>query len=84
VTGLLLGFGSTWGVLRYGWVTAKLLLNVSVILVGALVIGPSEAAMIDGDGGREGVLIAAASWDVLALSLAVGLSVYKPGRRRSR
>ena len=84
VTGLLLGFGSKWGVLRYRWVTAKLLLNVSVILVGALVIGPSEAAMIDGDGGREGVLIAAASWDVLALSLAVGLSVYKPGRRRSR
>ena len=39
VTGLVLGLGSKWGVLRYRWVTAKLLLNVSVILVGALSSG---------------------------------------------
>jgi len=83
-TGLALGFGTTWGVLRHRWVTAKLLLILSVILVGALVIGPSEAAMLDGGGGREAVLILASGYDVLALCLATGLSVYKPRRRTRR
>jgi hypothetical protein len=83
-TGLALGFGTKWGVLRYRWVTAKLLLIVSVILVGALVIGPSEAAMIDGGGGRELVLTLAGGYDVLALCLATWLSVYKPRRRARR
>lgn len=81
-TGLALGFGTKWGVLRYPWVTAKLLLVLSVILVGALVIGPSLALMQDGTGGRETTLILAAGWQVLALMLATGLSVFKPGRRR--
>lgn len=83
-TGIALGLGSKWGVLRHAWVTAKLLLIVSVILVGALVIGPSEAAMIDGGGGRELVLTLAGGYDVLALCLATGLSVYKPRRRARR
>jgi uncharacterized membrane protein len=83
-TGLALGLGSKWNVLRHGWVTAKLFVIVSVILVGAFVIGPSEAAMTDGEGGRETVLIVAAAYDVLALGLATGLSVYKPRRRASR
>lgn len=74
-TGLTLGLSSRWGVLRHGWVTAKLLVILSVLLVGALVIGPSEAAMVEGDGGRETVLIVAAAYDVLALGLATGLSV---------
>ena len=82
-TGLALGLGSKWGVLRYRWVTAKLALNVSVILAGALVIGPSTAAMRAGDGGAETTLILAGAYDVLALALATGLSVYKPGTRRS-
>jgi Predicted integral membrane protein (DUF2269) len=83
ITGLTLGLGSKWGVLRYAWVTAKLLLLLSVILVGALVIGPATSEMRDGGGDAETVLIAAAAWDVLALAIATGLSVYKPGRRRA-
>ena len=82
ITGLTLGLGSKWGVLRYAWVTAKLLLLLSVILVGALVIGPATSEMQGGSGDAETVLIAAAAWDVLALTVATGLSVYKPGRRR--
>jgi Predicted integral membrane protein (DUF2269) len=82
-SGLTLGLGSKWGVLRYPWVTTKLLLLLSVILVGALVIGPSTAEMQTGHGNAEGLLIAAAAWDVLALTVATGLSVFKPGRRRS-
>jgi hypothetical protein len=81
-TGVVLGLGSKWGVVRYGWVAAKLGLNLSVIVVGALVIGPATAAMADGSGGREAVLIAASAYDVVALSVATALSVFKPRRRR--
>jgi hypothetical protein len=84
ITGLVLGFSTKWGVLRHGWVTLKLLAIVSVILVGALVIGPANAAMLDGDGGKESVLILATAYDVVVLSIAAGLSVYKPRRRRVR
>ena len=55
-----------------------------MILVGALVIGPANAAMLDGDGGKESVLILATAYDVVVLSIATGLSVYKPRRRRVR
>ena len=52
-TGVTLGLGSKWGVLRYPWVTTKLALNVSVILVGALVLGPTADAMRTGDARRR-------------------------------
>lgn len=38
--------------------------------------------MRSGDGGAEGRLIAGAAYDVAALTLATGLSVFKPRRRR--
>jgi len=83
LTGLTLGLRSKWGVFRHAWVTAKLMLLLSVILVGALVIGPATAEMRAGNGDAEATLIAAAAWDVLALTAATVLSVYKPGRARS-
>lgn len=82
ISGLTLGLGSKWGVLRHAWVTAKLMLILSVILVGALVIGPATNEMRHGGGDAEAVLIAAAAWDLLALTTATVLSVYKPGRGR--
>jgi hypothetical protein len=82
LSGVVLGLGSKWGVRRTGWVAAKLALILSVIVVGALILGPSTAAMADGRGGREVVLIAAGAYDVLALSAATWLSVFKPRRRR--
>jgi Predicted integral membrane protein (DUF2269) len=81
-TGLALGLGGKWGVFRYPWVTIKLGLLVSVIVVGALVLGPGVDAMRDGSGGAEARLLAGAGWDVAALLVATGLSVYKPGRAR--
>jgi hypothetical protein len=84
LTGILLGVGSKWGVLRYVWVTTKLVLLVGVILVGALVLGPGTATMRAGGGGAEARLIAGAGYDVVALTLATGLSVFKPGGRRRR
>lgn len=83
-TGLTLGLGTKWGVLRHRWVTAKLLLILSVILVGAFVIGPANSAMLDGRGGSETTLILASAYDVLALCVATGLSVFKPGGRWGR
>src|SRR5918992_542802 len=73
ITGILLGVSSRYGVLRHGWTAAKLVLILSVILVSAFVIGPSNAKMLDGTGGRETVLVAAGAYDVLALVLATAL-----------
>jgi hypothetical protein len=69
-------------VLRYPWVTAKLILLVTTILTGALVIGPGSQQMIDAAGGDGARLIAAAAYNVTALAASSVLSVYKPGRRR--
>ena len=82
-TGVVLGRTSKWGVVRHGWVAAKLALNLSVILVGAFLLGPGVDAMRNGDGGAETALIAGSAWDVVALSLAATLSVYKPRRLAS-
>jgi hypothetical protein len=55
-------------------------LIVSVILVGALVIdGVLEELRDGGDGDAK--LISAATWDVVALTIATAFAVYKPGRR---
>ncbi len=83
-TGLLLGLGGKWGVFRYPWVTIKLGLIVTVILVGATVLGPSVDTMRDGDGDVAGRIVAGAAWNVAALLVATGLSVYRPGRARRR
>ncbi len=80
-TGILLGLATPWGILRYAWVTAKLALVLGVILVGSL-LGPGTEAMRTGDGGAETRLIAGSAYDVAALTLATGLSVFKPRRRR--
>ena len=61
---------------------AKLVLLVGVILVGALVLGPGTEAMRTGEGGAQARLIAGSAYDVVALTLATGLSVFKPRRRR--
>ena len=81
-TGILLGLSSAWGVVRYGWVSTKLALLIGVILVGSFVLGPGTDAMRSGEGGAEARLIAGSAYDVLALTLATGLSVFKPRRRR--
>lgn len=83
-SGVLLGLASKWGVVKTGWVAAKLVLLLGVIVVGALVLGPGTEAMREGDGGAEARLIAGSAYDVIALLAATGLSVFKPRRRRPR
>ncbi len=83
LSGTLLGLGTKWGVFRYPWVVAKLLLIISVIAVGALVLKGGMDAMLTGGGGAEGRLIAGAAYDVAALTAATALGVFKPGGRWS-
>lgn len=81
LTGVALGLGTKWGVFRYPWVVMKLVLIVSVILVGAFVLRP----VLDDSGTPSSTaLILGAAYDVVALSAATALSVFKPGRPRRR
>ncbi len=81
LTGIALGLGTPWGVLRHPWVIAKLALIVTVIAVGALILRP---VLTDNGDAGSGPLIAGASYDVAALTAATSLAVFKPGRARRR
>jgi len=74
-----------WKLFRYPWVITKLLLIISVILVGALVLKGGMDTMLTGSGGAEFQLIAGSAYDVIALIWATGLGVFKPwGKWASR
>ena len=81
LSGLALGIGTRWGVFHYPWVIAKLSLIVTVIAVGAIVLRP---LLFDDTNTNSTALIVGAAWDVAALALATGLSVFKPGRHLHR
>jgi hypothetical protein len=61
-------------------VVTKLALIVSVMFVGGLVINPAQTQLQEGVRDAAPRLIAAGAYDVIALSIAVVLSVFKPGR----
>jgi hypothetical protein len=82
-SGILVGLGSKWGVLRYWWTTVKLLLILGVIVNGAANIGPTVDAlrsdpMAAGDQARVAI---AAALSVAMLLTATGVSVFRPGGR---
>jgi len=79
LTGIALGLGTPWGVFRYPWVVAKLVLIVTVIAVGAIVLRP----VLADDTAGSGRLIVGAAYDVVALTVATALAVFKPGRARA-
>jgi hypothetical protein len=78
LTGIGLGLGTRWGVLRHPWVVAKLALVLSVLLVGGVWLGPASNDLLDGVD-RTRTLVIAATYDVIALTTATALSVFKPG-----
>ena len=81
LTGIALGLGTPWGVFRHSWVVIKLVLIVTVIVVGATILRP----MLDDDGEPSSTpLIVGAAYDVAALTAATALAVFKPGRARRR
>jgi hypothetical protein len=79
-SGIALGLGTRWGLFRYPWVAAKLVLVVTVLLVGAFVLSPASSQMLDQGTDETGRLIAGAAYDVVALTVATGLGVFKPGK----
>src|SRR4029079_19809804 len=71
LTGLALGLGTPWGVLRYPWVIVKVALTVTVIVVGAAILRP---VLTDDGTPGSGPLIAGAAYDVAALTAATALA----------
>ena len=81
ISGIVLGLGTKWGVLRYPWVVTKVVLIISVMAVGGFMIGPAFTDMLERGVDSTSRLMVAAAYDVVALAVATGLGVFKPGRR---
>jgi hypothetical protein len=91
-TGLVMSLGTEWGLLRYYWVLAKLLITIvaTILLlvhmqpVGHLARVVAETTLASGElAGLRIQLVADAGAALLALLVATTLSVYKPwGRTR--
>jgi len=93
VSGVLLGLGTKYGLVRYRWVLVKLVMNVVLVTLVVLVLWPG---MVDlGDAGRaalaEGGAPAVSATLVFppvvsssALVVAMTLSVFKPWGRTRR
>jgi hypothetical protein len=90
-SGILVALTSKWGLFRYWWVTAKLVLLVGVILLGAFVNSRTTNTMIDatapgGDGqdSAERILVGSVVLQLAMVLAAVVLAVFKPGGRIRR
>jgi hypothetical protein len=84
LTGLALGLGTRWGRVQVPVGGGQAGPHRLGPAVGGLVIAPAGSQMLDGDADTTGRLIAAASYDVAALTLATAPGVIKPGRRFRR
>ncbi|GAA2804875.1 hypothetical protein [Crossiella cryophila] len=94
VSGVVLGLGSKYGLVRYWWVTVKLVLNLALLALVAFALrsGVTEAAeygrqLAAGQVGPRGPgdLIYPPIVSTTALLFATVISVYKPwGRLRKR
>jgi hypothetical protein len=83
LSGIAMGLGTRWGVLRHRWVVAKLGLQLAIIACGGLVIRPAMESLIDGRG-PEWTMVAGAAFNTACAIVAVGLAVFKPGGRLRR
>jgi hypothetical protein len=86
LSGIALGLGTRWGILRHRWTTAKLGLQLAIIVCGAIVIRPAMDALLDG-GERtsdQWTMVAGAAFNTACAIVAVGLAVFKPGGRLRR
>ncbi|WP_280355573.1 PDR/VanB family oxidoreductase [Nocardia otitidiscaviarum] len=92
LTGLALGITTPWGVIRYYWLAAKLVIAVAILVMAfgflhnALETAAAQAAVLADAGGTPADLTAAADvalWGFAASAVsligAVLLSLYKPG-----
>ncbi|MER6807899.1 hypothetical protein ABT299_01355 [Spirillospora sp. NPDC000708] len=93
VTGLLLGLGGKWGLVRYWWVAVKLTLNLLLCVLILVVLQPGMDAVADYG---ERLLVGTPSSDKVktlffppavslsTLAFATVLAVYKPWGRLRR
>lgn len=95
-TGILLGTGTRWGLLRHWWVVAKLVLTVGLTVAVYVALRPGVAELATaaaspgpgglvhavGDGPRE--LIFGPTVSLVVLLVATTLSVLKPWGRTPR
>ncbi|MGQ0777829.1 MAG: hypothetical protein ACT4NY_26040 [Pseudonocardiales bacterium] len=85
VSGVVLGLGTKWGVLRFRWVTAKLVLLVVTVLTGITIQGPLLEQLIAAPSPTtQAANLAATAMQFVLLSVATWLSVFKPGGRIRR
>jgi len=91
LTGLLLGLGTAWGLLRYWWVAVKLVLTVVLCTLIVLLLQPrmSQVSSAGLHLAQDSPVAADLTWlffppalSLLSLGLAVVLSVFKPWGRR--
>jgi len=92
-TGLLLGWGTRWGLVRYWWVLAKLVITLVLTVLIVLALAPMmPEVVVHGEQlaagaaatGDVGDLVFPPIVSVTALSVATVLSVFKPWRRIGR
>lgn len=92
-SGIVLGVGTKWGLVRYRWVAVKLVINVVLVVLVLVLLRPGVAETAAA--GRElaagraadaapGDMVVPPIVSTLALSVAITLSVYKPWGRRQR
>lgn len=93
LSGVVLGLGSRWGVLRYRWVAVKLAINLVLVTLVALLLGPgldeaAEAGRVLAAGGspdiETGSLVYGPVVSTVSLLVATWLSVAKPWGRVRR
>ncbi|MGH4008683.1 MAG: hypothetical protein ACRDTH_11115 [Pseudonocardiaceae bacterium] len=85
VSGLALGLGTKWGVLRFRWVTAKLGLLLITVLIGITIQGPLlEQLLAAPTSTAQLANLAATAMQFVLLAVATWLSVFKPGGRIRR
>lgn len=93
-TGLLLGLGTKWGLVRYRWVLVKLVITIALTVLVVVALRPSMPEAVEyGEQLGAGIaptrdvsdLIFPPVVSLVALSFATTLSVFKPwGRTRQR
>ncbi|MGH3799618.1 MAG: hypothetical protein ACRDTD_05680 [Pseudonocardiaceae bacterium] len=85
VSGVVLGLGTKWGVLRFRWVAAKLMLLVVTVLSGITIQGPLLAQLLAAPSSTAQLAnLAATAVQFVLLAVATWLSVFKPGGRIRR
>lgn len=89
-TGLVLGWGTKWGLVRFWWVAVKLVVNVVLValILFVLMPGMAEVRTVGAILAATGELVGDVSdlrfppaVSLTALTIAVVLSVYKPWGR---